>query len=138
MPDAADRVRTGKVGADVPPALADGALLERVIANLVGNSIKHTDSPITVAVVKSGERVELRVADRGPGIPRADWDLVFRPFQRLGDRDNNAGVGLGLALARGLTMVGSLPTAEEFSAPVDSAGDEDDDEGDFANQDGGR
>ena len=40
--------------------------------------------------------------DHGPGIPVADHERVFRPFQRLGDRDNTAGVGLGLALARGL------------------------------------
>ena len=48
--------------------------------------------------------------DRGPGIPEEDWDTVFRPFQRLGDRDNTSGVGLGLALSRGLTeaMGGTL------------------------------
>ncbi|MFL6114947.1 MAG: sensor histidine kinase, partial [Catenulispora sp.] len=50
------------------------------------------------------------VIDHGPGIPAADRERVFRPFQRLGDRDNAAGVGLGLALARGLTeaMGGTL------------------------------
>jgi two-component system sensor histidine kinase KdpD len=47
--------------------------------------------------------VEIRVVDRGPGIPAAERDRVFAPFQRLGDTDNTTGVGLGLALARGLT-----------------------------------
>jgi two-component system sensor histidine kinase KdpD len=42
------------------------------------------------------------VIDHGPGIPVADREKVFLPFQRLGDRDNEAGVGLGLALSRGL------------------------------------
>jgi two-component system, OmpR family, sensor histidine kinase KdpD len=57
-----------------------------------------------------GELVEVRVVDRGPGIPVADRDRVFAAFQRLGDTDNTAGVGLGLALARGLAeaMGGTL------------------------------
>ena len=57
-----------------------------------------------------GDRVELRVVDRGPGIPEKDRDRMFVPFQRLGDTDNTTGVGLGLALSRGLTeaMGGAL------------------------------
>ena len=51
-----------------------------------------------------GDRVLVRVVDRGPGIPLADREQVFRPFQRLGDRrGHGAGVGLGLAVARGFT-----------------------------------
>ena len=46
-------------------------------------------------------RVELRVVDRGPGIPPSERDRVFEPFQRLGDRSLGAGVGLGLAVAKG-------------------------------------
>ncbi len=47
-------------------------------------------------------RVDIRVIDRGPGIRPADRELVFQPFQRLVDhRADGAGVGLGLAIARG-------------------------------------
>ena len=52
-----------------------------------------------VAVVDT--RVQLRVVDRGPGIPRGHREQVFQPFQRLGDNSNDGGVGLGLAVARG-------------------------------------
>jgi two-component system, OmpR family, sensor histidine kinase KdpD len=58
--------------------------------------------------------VELRVVDRGPGIPEQDKDKMFVPFQRLGDTDNTTGVGLGLALSRGLTeAMGGTLTAED-------------------------
>ena len=61
-----------------------------------------------------GDRVELRVVDRGPGIPEKVRDRMFVPFQRLGDTDNTTGVGLGLALSRGLTeaMGGTLEPEE--------------------------
>ena len=52
--------------------------------------------------------------DRGPGIPKSQRDRIFVPFQRLGDTDNTTGVGLGLALSRGLTeaMGGTLEPEE--------------------------
>ncbi len=92
--------------------LADPALLERVIANLTANAVRYApaDQPPLITASALGDWVELRVVDRGPGITEADRERVFAPFQRLGDRDNSTGVGLGLALSRGLTesMGGSL------------------------------
>jgi two-component system, OmpR family, sensor histidine kinase KdpD len=58
--------------------------------------------------------VEVRIADRGPGIPAAQREHMFSPFQRLGDTDNTTGVGLGLALSRGLMeALGGTITPEE-------------------------
>jgi two-component system sensor histidine kinase KdpD len=48
-------------------------------------------------------RLEVRVADRGPGLPPEARESVFQPFQRYGDAPRGTGVGLGLAVARGFT-----------------------------------
>ncbi|WP_406113392.1 ATP-binding protein [Kitasatospora purpeofusca] len=96
----------------VPPVLADPPLLERVLANVITNALRYNapGAPVLVAASHHAGRVELRVIDRGPGIAPEDRDRVFLPFQRLGDTDNTTGVGLGLALSRGLAeaMDGSL------------------------------
>jgi two-component system sensor histidine kinase KdpD len=134
------------VTVDIPHTLplveADPALLERVVANLLANAIRYSPPGRAPMVTGSalGDTVEIRVIDRGPGIPREDRDRVFAPFQRLGDTDNTVGVGLGLALARGLaeaihgtlqpedtpggglTMVVAIPTAAlRPDAPVPGA-----------------
>jgi len=104
------------LGAEVPDVVADPALLERVLANLVANALRYSPPGEKVLVTASPHagHVQIRVADRGRGIPREARDRVFLPFQRLGDRDNHTGVGLGLALARGLTeaMGGTLVPEE--------------------------
>jgi two-component system, OmpR family, sensor histidine kinase KdpD len=101
-----------QVSDDLPAVLADPALLERVIANLTANAVRYSpvDHPPLITASALGDWIELRVVDRGPGIPETERERVFAPFQRLGDRDNSTGVGLGLALSRGLTdsMGGSL------------------------------
>ncbi|WP_163549797.1 sensor histidine kinase [Candidatus Frankia nodulisporulans] len=104
---------------DLPTVDADPALLERVLVNLAANALRHSPEghPPTITASHLAGRVELRVVDHGPGIPADAREQVFRPFQRLGDRDNTTGVGLGLALARGLTeaMHGTL-TPEDTPA----------------------
>lgn len=100
------------VDEDLPPVLADPVLLERVLANLIVNAQRFSPAgipPTVIARARDG-RVRIRIADRGPGIPAADRERVFAPFQRLGDTDAGTGLGLGLALARGLAeaMGGSL------------------------------
>ncbi|MEH0574623.1 MULTISPECIES: ATP-binding protein [Streptomyces] len=132
LADVPDAVAVADVE-EIPAVLADPPLLERVIANLVGNAARHTPPGRKVLVTASAlaGRVEVRVVDRGPGLPQTGRDRLFQPFQRLGDIDNTTGLGLGLALARGLTeamngtlvpedtpgggltMVVSLPFAEQ-------------------------
>ena len=90
---------------DLPEVIADPALLERVVSNITANAVRYSpaDAPPLLAASAHSDRVELRVVDRGPGIAAADRERVFKPFQRLGDTDNSTGIGLGLALSRGLT-----------------------------------
>jgi two-component system, OmpR family, sensor histidine kinase KdpD len=101
---------------ELPEVEVDPAILERVIANLTANALRYSprEAPPLLTASALGGRVELRVVDRGPGIPEADRDRMFVPFQRLGDTDNSTGVGLGLALSRGLTeaMSGTLDPEE--------------------------
>ncbi|QYC45545.1 Sensor protein KdpD [Nonomuraea coxensis DSM 45129] len=100
------------VPVELPDIVADPALLERVLANLIANAVRYSPPghKVLITAGRHGDQVEIRVVDRGPGIPPQDHERVFLPFQRLGDRDNGTGVGLGLALSRGLTeaMGGTL------------------------------
>jgi len=114
--DGPQRARVAVSAAEqVPPALADPGLLERVLANLVGNATRHAPTgPVLVRPGVAASRVEVRVVDRGPGVRPADREQVFAPFQRLGDAPAGQGVGLGLAVARGLTeAMGGTLTAED-------------------------
>ena len=91
------------IPADLPPVTADRALLQQSLANLVANAIRHGVGRDHVSVMARSTTgsVELRVIDHGPGLRREDRERLFEPFQRLGDRSGGAGVGLGLAVARG-------------------------------------
>jgi two-component system sensor histidine kinase KdpD len=122
---------------ELPEIHVDPGLLERILVNVLANAVRHSPParPPVVTASEHGGQVQVRVIDHGPGIPAEDWERVFLPFQRLGDRDNETGVGLGLALSRGLaeamggtlrpettpggglTMTLSLPVAAEEAVP---------------------
>ncbi len=105
------------VPADLPEVHADAGLLERVVANLVQNAVRHAPDGVPVRITGSthGGHAELRVIDRGPGIPVGDRDSVFAAFQRRDDAPaDGASVGLGLAIARGFAeAMGGAVTAED-------------------------
>ncbi|MFJ2772318.1 ATP-binding protein [Streptomyces sp. NPDC087300] len=111
LPDGGGTVRTQNLES-IPDVVADPPLLERVLANLMSNAARHSPphEPVLVSASALAGRVELRVVDRGPGLPPTGRERLFEPFQRLGDTDNATGLGLGLALSRGLTeaMDGTL------------------------------
>ncbi|WP_244930793.1 DUF4118 domain-containing protein [Nocardioides sp. W7] len=103
-----------EVDEDAPMVATDAGLLERVVANLVGNAVRHSGgTPVRVLAHVLPEAVEILVVDRGPGVPPEQRERMFEPFQRLDDT-SPGGLGLGLAVARGLTeAVGGSLAAED-------------------------
>jgi two-component system sensor histidine kinase KdpD len=97
---------------DLPLFNADSGLLDRVLANILENALKNSPGRQEVVIRGSviGDRIQIRVVDRGIGVPDAAKEQIFAPFKRLGDTSRGDGVGLGLAVARGLTeaMDGAL------------------------------
>jgi two-component system sensor histidine kinase KdpD len=134
----AGRDITAHLPDDLAEVQADPGLLERILVNLLANAVRYSppDKPPSISISEHAGMVEIRVIDRGPGIAAIDRERVFMPFQRLGDRDNSTGVGLGLALSRGLaeamggtlhpedtpggglTMTLALPAAEQNADPA--------------------
>jgi two-component system sensor histidine kinase KdpD len=102
---------------DLPLVRADPGLLERVLANLFSNALRHSppDCPPALLAREDGDRVVLEVVDHGAGVPGDLKEQIFEPFLRLEER--SPGVGLGLAVAKGFAEVmgGTI-------AAVDTAG----------------
>ncbi|GEL99330.1 sensor histidine kinase [Cellulomonas terrae] len=119
VPFAVEGYAPGAVVLDVPDDLplvhTDPGLLERVVANLVSNAVRHAKagSAVVVGSAVVGDDIVLRVVDDGPGVPDAAKEHLFAAFQRLGDT-SGTGLGLGLAVADGLaTAVGAELSVED-------------------------
>jgi two-component system sensor histidine kinase KdpD len=90
---------------ELPPVLLDYVEIDQVLSNLVENATKYapTGSEIVVSVEPANSELRVTVDDRGPGIPTASLPHLFDPFYRVADgTPRPAGLGLGLAVAKGL------------------------------------
>jgi len=98
--DDADQLRI-VVPDDLPLVRADPGLLERVLANLFSNALRHSppEAPPALLAREDGDHVVLEVVDHGNGVQGELKERIFAPFLRLDDRPS--GVGLGLAVAKG-------------------------------------
>lgn len=125
---------TASVDPNLPPILADRAMLSQAVLNLLQNAAKYGGDgcDIDLACHAENGRVALCVADRGPGIPRRERRRIFERFYRIDDRLNRKqeGSGLGLAIVRhvaqahgGTVTVRNRPEGgAEFSILVPAAG----------------
>lgn len=77
--------------------------LRQVLVHLMDNAVKHAprQTDVTVSAAEEGEEVVIRVHDRGPGVPPDRVEEIFEPYRRL-EGEMTGGMGLGLAIARGL------------------------------------
>ncbi|MFF3154189.1 sensor histidine kinase [Streptomyces sp. NPDC057910] len=92
-----------ELAADAPvPVRGDPAQLERMLANLVDNAVRHARTRVRVAARRDGDDAVLEVTDDGPGVPAADRSRIFERFVRLdaARARESGGTGLGLAIAR--------------------------------------
>jgi signal transduction histidine kinase len=108
-------VEAAQVGAELQAALptltvnGDERLLRRALRNLLENARRYGDGgEITLSAERVGgvtPHAELRVCDRGPGVPEALRERIFEPFFRLpGHAEREGGIGLGLALVKQIAV----------------------------------
>ena len=75
-------------------------LIQRCINNLIDNSIKYGDKVI-IELKKNNNNIFIKIEDDGPGIPKEEFENVFKPFYKIdkGRADSKSSVGLGLSIA---------------------------------------
>jgi signal transduction histidine kinase len=94
-----DRTFNGEVQADAD-VKGDPMLLQILINNLIENAVKYSpkESPITATLTSTGQKVQLSIADQGPGIPDDEKKKVFKKFYRIGNEATRKTQGTGLGL----------------------------------------
>lgn len=104
------------------PFEGDEELLRRLVVNLLQNAVQHTprDGEVVVTIERTSQRIDLRVADGGPGIPDADRERIFDRFVQLDQARRAQGTGLGLPIARWIAQVHNGTLVLKSSGPSGS------------------
>ena len=91
-----------EIDSDLPPVLMDSARIEQVLINLISNAQKHAPgSDVLIRVERNEQQVRVEVQDQGPGIPQADRERIFQPFEQGANiGEHLSGLGLGLSICR--------------------------------------
>ncbi|MGZ5445300.1 MAG: sensor histidine kinase [Thermoanaerobaculia bacterium] len=102
-----ERAAPSSVIRNVPDDLvirADARRMVQVVRNLVNNALAHAESRVEVSAARVGDRIQIRVADDGPGVPPEHGERIFDRFYRIDESRSRTtgGAGLGLAIARQL------------------------------------
>ena len=96
---------------DLPEVLADAEALQQAISDLISNAVKYglpgrwLKVETVLAFAGSGQEVQIRVHDRGPGIPARDARRIFEPYYRIDNRISKSRPGAGLGLKLVVEMV---------------------------------
>ena len=123
---------------DFPPIYGDRTLLQQLFQNLIGNGIKYRDperlNKVHVSAITSNQKITFCVEDNGIGIEEEFFDKIFVIFQRLHNREDYSGTGIGLSVCKkiveqhhgeiwlesnpgnGTKFFFSLPLAQEMAA----------------------
>lgn len=103
-PEIAGREQWIEVAVEDAAVLADARYAQQVLANLLANASKYgpRNERIDVRAVRDGRVVRVAVADHGPGIPPEQQGDLFQRFYRVSPTSAEPGVGLGLAIAKGI------------------------------------
>ena len=127
---------SAEIGGELPSVRGDRDRLQQVLTNLIDNAVKFSPAgeKVTVSAFQENSRVQIEVADRGPGVPAEQQRVIFEKFGRAHTKGSpgTPGTGLGLFIARsiaeahgGTLEVWSAPeqgATFTLSLPVDSAG----------------
>lgn len=97
-----DRKVTIKISQDLPNVPMDFALMIKVLTNVIDNAIKYApfNLPIDIEAGLADDHVEIKVLDRGLGIPPEDLEQIFDKFYRVKRPENFEGTGLGLSICK--------------------------------------
>ncbi|MCY2952700.1 MAG: sensor histidine kinase KdpD [Planctomycetota bacterium] len=89
---------------DMPLVQLDGVAIEQVLVNLLDNAVEYTPDGTSIEITarRTEQGVAIEVADRGPGLPAGTEARVFEKFFRVRSGESRRGIGLGLAICKGI------------------------------------